>query len=59
LKGEEQMIFAIVVLGLDDIICLAVIGIIGLLLLLQLIREVVGGWWNSLKNRFGKKENNK
>lgn len=53
------MIFAIVVLGLDDIICLAVIGIIGLLLLLQLIREVVGGWWNSLKSRFGKKEENK
>ena len=50
------MIFAIVVLGLDDIIGLAVIGIIGLLLLLQLIREVVGGWWNSLKSKCGKKE---
>ena len=53
------MIFAIIVLGLDDIVCLVVIGIIGLLLLLQLIREVVGGWWNSLKSRFGKKEENK
>ena len=53
------MIFAIIVLGLDDIICLVVIGIIGLLLLLQFIREVVGNWWNSLKSRFGKKEKNK
>jgi hypothetical protein len=53
------MTFAIVVLGLDDIICLVAIGIIGLLLLLQFIREVVGNWWNSLKCRFGKKENNK
>ena len=53
------MTFAIVVLGLDDIICLVAIGIIGLLLLLQFIREVAGNWWNSLKCRFGKKENNK
>lgn len=50
------MIFAIVVIGLDDILCLVVIGIIGLLLLLQFIREAVGNWWNSLKIRFGKKK---
>ena len=53
------MTFAIVVLGLDDIICLVAIGIIGLLLLLKFIREVAGNWWNSLKCHFGKKEKNK
>ena len=53
------MTFAIVVLGMDDIICLVAIGIIGLLLLLQFIREVAGNWWNSLKSRFGKKEKSK